>query len=134
MLFRSGIMCEADLAEVYRYRSVSQQLMKGFVGVQAGLLALGYAAQSLLAPSPAAQLLLGSLLLLAGGAAAKSVLQRDEGILSLRGRWFEWKSEDGALELPAMPTLHPAFLLRQPAQKRLAWRDLLSLRQMLDAH
>jgi hypothetical protein len=31
-----GIMCEADLAEVYRYRSVSQQLLKGFVGVQAG--------------------------------------------------------------------------------------------------
>jgi hypothetical protein len=61
-----GIMCEADLAEVYRYRSVSQQLLKGFVGVQAGLLALGYAAQSLLAPSPAVQLLLGSLLLLAG--------------------------------------------------------------------
>ncbi|WP_287878888.1 methyl-accepting chemotaxis protein [Aquitalea sp.] len=61
-----GIMCEADLAEVYRYRSVSQQLMKGFVGVQAGLLALGYAAQSLLAPSPAVQLLIGILLLLAG--------------------------------------------------------------------
>lgn len=61
-----GIMCEADLAEVYRYRSVSQHLMKGFVSIQAGLLGLGYAAQSLLAPSPAVQLVIGSLLLLAG--------------------------------------------------------------------
>ena len=49
-------------------------------------------------------------LLLAGGAAAKSVLQSEEGILKLRGRWFEWRSADGALELPALPTLHPAFL------------------------
>ena len=40
----------------------------------------------------------------------------------------------GAKAVRVMPTLHPAYLLRQPAQKRLAWRDLLSLRQMLDAH
>jgi DNA polymerase len=31
-----------------------------------------------------------------------------------------------------MVTFHPAFLLRQPGQKRLAWRDLLTLRQALD--
>ena len=43
------------------------------------------------------------MLLLVGGASAKSVLKKDEGILSLRGRWFEWRSSDGALELPAMP-------------------------------
>ena len=72
------------------------------------------------------------LLLLAGGAAAKSVLKREEGILSLRGRWFDWSSEDGALGLPAMPTLHPAFLLRQPAAKKRAWQDLLTLTERLD--
>jgi DNA polymerase len=72
------------------------------------------------------------LLLLAGGAAAKSVLKREEGILSLRGRWFDWNSEDGALGLPAMPTLHPAFLLRQPAAKKRAWQDLLTLVERLD--
>jgi DNA polymerase len=72
------------------------------------------------------------LLLLVGGAAAKSVLKRDEGILSLRGRWFEWKSEDGAIELPALPTLHPAFLLRQPGAKKRAWQDLLMLAERLD--
>jgi DNA polymerase len=71
-------------------------------------------------------------LLLVGGAAAKSVLKKDEGILSLRGRWFEWRSEDGALELPALPTLHPAFLLRQPGAKKRAWQDLLTLAERLD--
>ena len=71
------------------------------------------------------------MLLLAGGASAKSVLQRDEGILTLRGRWFEWHGEDGAV-LPALPTLHPAFLLRQPAAKKKAWLDLLTLTERLD--
>ena len=72
------------------------------------------------------------LLLLSGGAAAKAVLGRTEGILSLRGRWFEWRSSDGALEIPAMPSLHPAFLLRQPAAKKKAWEDLLTLAERLD--
>jgi len=72
------------------------------------------------------------LLLLTGAASAKSMLKRDEGILALRGRWFEWRSADGALELPAMPTLHPAFLLRQPGAKKRAWSDLLTLTERLD--
>ena len=71
-------------------------------------------------------------LLLAGGAAAKCVLAKEEGILSLRGRWFEWRSDDGQLVLPALPTLHPAFLLRQPAAKKKAWSDLLTLAERLD--
>src|SRR5579864_9339515 len=72
------------------------------------------------------------MLLLVGGASAKHLLQRTEGILSLRGRWFEWRSADGALELPALPTLHPAFLLRQLAAKKMAWGDLLMLVERLD--
>jgi DNA polymerase len=72
------------------------------------------------------------LLMLAGGASAKHMLQTADGILSLRGRWFEWRSADGALELPALPTLHPAFLLRQPAAKKKAWEDLLKLTERLD--
>jgi len=72
------------------------------------------------------------MLLLVGGASAKAMLKKDEGILSLRGRWHEWRSADGALELPAMPTLHPAFLLRQPAAKKRAWIDLLTLAERLD--
>jgi DNA polymerase len=72
------------------------------------------------------------LLMLAGGASAKHLLKTGEGILSLRGRWVEWRSEDGSLELPALPTLHPAFLLRQPAAKKMAWQDLLTLTERLD--
>lgn len=72
------------------------------------------------------------MLLLVGAASAKSLLKKDEGILSLRGRWFEWRSAAGDLELPAMPTLHPAFLLRQPAAKKRAWADLMTLTERLD--
>ena len=72
------------------------------------------------------------LLLLAGGASAKSVLQRTEGILTLRGRWFDWRPDGGQTPLPALPTLHPAFLLRQPAAKKKAWADLLTLTERLD--
>jgi uracil-DNA glycosylase family 4 len=72
------------------------------------------------------------MLLLVGGASAKAMLKKDEGILSMRGRWHEWRSADGGLELPALPTLHPAFLLRQPAAKKRAWADLLILTERLD--
>ena len=80
----------------------------------------------------AIELVAPKMLLVLGAPAAKSVLKRDEGILSLRGRWFEWRSESGKLELPVMPTLHPAFLLRQPAAKKKAWSDLLTLTERLD--
>lgn len=80
----------------------------------------------------AIQLVNPKMLLLVGGPAAKSMLKKEEGILALRGRWFEWKSADEALEIPAMPTLHPAFLLRQPGAKKKAWSDLLTLTERLD--
>jgi DNA polymerase len=71
-------------------------------------------------------------LLLLGAASARSLLKRPEGILALRGKWRDWTAEDGALTIPALPTLHPAFLLRQPAAKKKAWADLLSLADRLD--
>lgn len=80
----------------------------------------------------AIQLVNPKMLMLAGGASAKHMLKREEGILSLRGRWFEWKSADETLALPALPTLHPAFLLRQSAAKKKAWQDLLTLTERLD--
>ena len=80
----------------------------------------------------AIELISPRMLLLVGAPSAKSMLKRDEGILSLRGRWFEWRSEDEILELPAMPSLHPAFLLRQPGATKTAWTDLLTLTERLD--
>jgi DNA polymerase len=65
-------------------------------------------------------------LILLGGASAKQLLQTSEGILKLRGRWQTYRT--GLREIRAMATLHPAYLLRQPLQKRLAWRDLLTLK------
>ena len=72
------------------------------------------------------------MLLLVGAASAKSLLKQEDGILKLRGRWLEWRSADGAMELPALPTLHPAFLLRQPGAKKNVWSDLLTLTERLD--
>ena len=72
-------------------------------------------------------------LLLLGAASSKSVLKQEGGILSIRGRWFERTSDDGSLRTPALPTLHPAFLLRQPQAKRLFWQDLLALGTRLEA-
>ena len=70
--------------------------------------------------------------LLLGAAAAKSVLATDEGIMRMRGQWREWRLPEGDVSAPVMPTLHPAFLLRQPQAKRQAWADLLALTVRLD--
>ncbi len=65
----------------------------------------------------------------AGATPTQRLLGRTEGILRLRGRWFTLQRADR--ETPLLATLHPAYLLRQPAQKRLAWRDLLDLKTKL---
>ena len=71
-------------------------------------------------------------LLLLGAPAAKSMLGQKEGILALRGRWFEWRGRFSELEIPALPSLHPAFLLRQPGAKKKAWQDFLMLAERVD--
>jgi uracil-DNA glycosylase len=68
-----------------------------------------------------------------GGAAAKMLLQRNDGITRLRGRWHLYESAGTRGAIPLMPLYHPAYLLRQPAQKRDAWRDLLTLRAKLES-
>jgi DNA polymerase len=67
--------------------------------------------------------------LLLGGAAAKQIFRRDEGILNARGRWQT--VEFGALSVPTMATLHPAYLLRTPIAKKQAWLDLLRVAEAL---
>ena len=70
------------------------------------------------------------LLVLAGGVAAKAVLDTTEGIMRLRGKWASYRLSDGT-ELPTMPTFHPAYLLRTPASKRQSWQDLLAIDKKL---
>lgn len=70
-----------------------------------------------------------SAILLAGSAPTQALLGL-AGIMRARGAWREIETASG-YRVSALPTLHPAFLLRQPAQKRLAWSDLLSLDRRL---
>lgn len=86
-------------------------------------------------------------LLLVGDTPTKALLGLTGGITRTRGRWKNFSFADPALsvpdvglakhrpesqaEIPAIPTFHPAFLLRQPAQKRLSWQDMLSLKDRL---
>ncbi len=75
-----------------------------------------------------------AMLVLLGGTSAKTILNQTEGIMRLRGRWFEYRSDESLPVIPALPTYHPAYLLRSPGQKREAWRDFLALKlRMSDA-
>ena len=77
------------------------------------------------------ELVAPKVLVLVGAAAAQGLLGTTEGITRLRGRWFQYRLGDSGQTIPAMPIFHPAYLLRQPAQKRETWRDLLKLSEVL---
>ncbi|ODT69530.1 MAG: uracil-DNA glycosylase [Pelagibacterium sp. SCN 63-23] len=66
-----------------------------------------------------------------GGPAMQTVFKTNAGIIKMRGKWQNVSI--GAHGVDAMPTLHPAYLLRNPAAKQQAWRDLLSLRMKMEA-
>ena len=65
-----------------------------------------------------------------GGSAAKALLGINDGILKHRGRWSKLNLTDN-LKIDAIATLHPAYLLRSPSQKKLAWEDLKMIREKL---
>ena len=66
-----------------------------------------------------------------GSPSAKAILSSNDGIMKLRGRWNELALPGLPAPIQATALLHPAYLLRQPAQKRLAWRDLLAVKDRL---
>jgi DNA polymerase len=68
------------------------------------------------------ELVAPKILVCLGAPSAQTLLNSKEGITRLRGRWFDYAAGDATIKAIAM--LHPAYLLRQPAQKKLAWRDL----------
>ena len=70
-------------------------------------------------------------IVLLGAVAGRHVMGISDGIMKSRGRWMEYRV--GGRMVPIMPTLHPAYLLRQPAHKKLAWRDLQSVAQKMEA-
>jgi DNA polymerase len=61
-----------------------------------------------------------------GNVPTQSLFETKAGITRMRGQWRDITIT--SLTLPTLPTLHPAYLLRQPAAKAQAWRDMLSLR------
>ncbi len=70
------------------------------------------------------------LIVVLGAVAARHVMGISDGIMKSRGRWLEYRV--GERMVPVLPTLHPAYLLRQPAHKKLAWRDLQAIASRLE--
>lgn len=64
-----------------------------------------------------------------GGPAMQTLLGVKDGIMKTRGRWFDY--DTGTRTIRALPTLHPAYLLRSPVAKRQAWRDFLAIKKAL---
>ena len=64
-----------------------------------------------------------------GSPSTQTLLNSKDGILKTRGRWLPFHT--GTREIRAIATLHPAYLLRQPLQKRFAWRDFLAIKKAL---
>lgn len=77
------------------------------------------------------ELVAPKIVVLLGNVSTKALLGTSQGILSLRGNWSEYRSDNDII-IPALPTLHPAYLLRNPAQKRQSWIDFLKLRERSD--
>lgn len=76
-------------------------------------------------------------LILLGAVAAKSLLKTKDGITKLRGKPFAYTYTDletgQNVSIPCFPMFHPAYLLRQASQKRLAWNDLLHFKEAFDS-
>ncbi len=66
-----------------------------------------------------------------GNPSSQGILGTKEGIMRTRGRWMDY--DTGTRTIRAMATFHPAYLLRSPAYKRLAWQDFRAIRKALAA-
>ena len=65
-----------------------------------------------------------------GNPSTQTLLSTREGIMKTRGRWFDY--DTGSRTIRALPTFHPAYLLRSPSYKRLAWQDLRAIAKALE--
>ncbi len=76
------------------------------------------------------ELVAPEVIVLLGATAVRHVLGRTDGIMRVRGAWLEYYA--AGKMVPVMPTLHPAYLLRQPAHKKLAWRDIQAIEKKVN--
>ncbi|MCK5297114.1 MAG: uracil-DNA glycosylase [Alphaproteobacteria bacterium] len=73
-----------------------------------------------------------NIIVLLGGSATSALLASNEGITRLRGKWFKYETPSLSSPIEAIPTFHPAYLLRTPAQKRKAWSDMLAIKKQMN--
>ncbi|MFL2876221.1 MAG: uracil-DNA glycosylase [Pelagibacterales bacterium MED-G43] len=66
------------------------------------------------------------ILVLLGSTAMNALIGNEVVISKMRGKWIEKKF--GNCKTSVIITFHPAFLMRQPAQKKMAWIDLKMIR------
>jgi uracil-DNA glycosylase len=64
-----------------------------------------------------------------GNPSTQTLLSTREGIMKTRGRWFDY--DTGTRVIRALATFHPAYLLRSPSYKRMAWQDLRAIAKAL---
>jgi DNA polymerase len=64
-----------------------------------------------------------------GNPSTQTLLKTRDGIMKTRGKWVSY--DTGTRKIQAMPTFHPAYLLRSPSYKRLAWQDLRAIQKAL---
>ncbi len=77
------------------------------------------------------ELVAPEVILAVGRVAARSLLARDEKLGALRGRLHEFSLPGSDAVVPVVVTYHPAYLLRSPDRKGLAWQDLKLVRAAL---
>src|SRR5262245_38566420 len=66
-----------------------------------------------------------------GNPSTQALLGTREGIMRTRGKWFDY--DTGTRAIRALPTFHPAYLLRSPSYKRMSWQDLRAIAKVLTA-
>jgi len=66
-----------------------------------------------------------------GNPSTQTLLGTREGIMRTRGKWFDY--DTGTRVIRALPTFHPAYLLRSPSYKRMSWQDLRAIAKALAA-
>ncbi|MES2197523.1 MAG: uracil-DNA glycosylase [Pseudomonadota bacterium] len=65
-----------------------------------------------------------------GNPSTQTLLSTREGIMKTRGRWFDY--DTGTRQIRALATFHPAYLLRSPSYKKMAWLDLRAIAKALE--
>ncbi len=71
-----------------------------------------------------------SVIITLGKVASQNLLKKEEGIMRLRGNIYYYQIEE-SIKIPVIPTFHPAYLLRNPSDKRLTWEDACKALKLL---